>query len=153
MNTKKRVAGGKQPSAFLRTAGGHFGKKLVVGEKCPVCGSVHHPESAKFKETAISEDDFSWGGGSSAIVRSLWRIYLDHPVVFLQIQPVPAIFTFTAVKQRQACAAGIAAVHIYVVDTLCQRTDALDETKIKVSLFLTYPAVFVFGQQQPCFYL
>ena len=63
MNTKKRVAGGKQPSAFLRTAGGHFGKKLVVGEKCPVCGSAHHPESAKFKETAISEDDFSWGGG------------------------------------------------------------------------------------------
>lgn len=32
--------------------------KLVEGEKCPVCGSVHHPEPAKLKETSISEDDF-----------------------------------------------------------------------------------------------
>ena len=76
-------------------------------------------------------------------------IPLDHPVVFLQIQPLSAIFTFTAVKQRQACAAGIAAVHVYVVDTLCQRTDALDETKVKECLFLTHPAVFVSGQQYP----
>ncbi len=32
--------------------------KLVEGEKCPVCGSMHHPEPAKFKEASISEDDF-----------------------------------------------------------------------------------------------
>ena len=32
--------------------------KLVEGEKCPVCGSVHHPEPAKLKEVSISEDDF-----------------------------------------------------------------------------------------------
>jgi len=32
--------------------------KLVEGEKCPVCGSVHHPEPAKLKETSISEDVF-----------------------------------------------------------------------------------------------
>ncbi len=32
--------------------------KLVEGEKCPVCGSVHHPEPAKLKEISISEEDF-----------------------------------------------------------------------------------------------
>lgn len=32
--------------------------KLVEGEKCPVCGSVHHPEPAKLKEAWISEEDF-----------------------------------------------------------------------------------------------
>ncbi|MCM1086647.1 MAG: SMC family ATPase [Muribaculaceae bacterium] len=32
--------------------------KLVEGKKCPVCGSVHHPEPAKLKETSVSEDDF-----------------------------------------------------------------------------------------------
>lgn len=32
--------------------------KLVEGEKCPVCGSVHHPEPAKRKESSISEDEF-----------------------------------------------------------------------------------------------
>ncbi|MBD5530062.1 MAG: SMC family ATPase [Lachnospiraceae bacterium] len=37
---------------------GILAKKLVEGEKCPVCGSVHHPEPAKIKETSISEDDF-----------------------------------------------------------------------------------------------
>lgn len=37
---------------------GILARKLVEGEKCPVCGSVHHPEPAKLKESAISEDDF-----------------------------------------------------------------------------------------------
>ncbi len=37
---------------------GILAKKLVEGEKCPVCGSVHHPEPAKLKEASISEDDF-----------------------------------------------------------------------------------------------
>jgi len=32
--------------------------KLVEGEKCPVCGSIYHPEPAKRKETSISEDEF-----------------------------------------------------------------------------------------------
>jgi len=32
--------------------------KLVEGEKCPVCGSLHHPEPAMLKETDISEEDF-----------------------------------------------------------------------------------------------
>ncbi|MCM1288035.1 MAG: SMC family ATPase [Clostridium sp.] len=36
---------------------GILAKKLVEGEKCPVCGSVHHPEPAKLKEVSISEDD------------------------------------------------------------------------------------------------
>ena len=37
---------------------GILAKKLVEGEKCPVCGSLHHPEPAKLKEASISEDDF-----------------------------------------------------------------------------------------------
>ena len=37
---------------------GILARKLVEGEKCPVCGSVHHPEPAKLKEVSISEDDF-----------------------------------------------------------------------------------------------
>lgn len=37
---------------------GILARKLVEGEKCPVCGSVHHPEPAKLKEFSISEDDF-----------------------------------------------------------------------------------------------
>lgn len=37
---------------------GILAKKLVEGEKCPVCGSVHHPDPAKLKETSVSEDDF-----------------------------------------------------------------------------------------------
>ena len=32
--------------------------KLVEGEKCPVCGSVHHPEPARLKKASISEEDF-----------------------------------------------------------------------------------------------
>lgn len=37
---------------------GILAKKLIEGEKCPVCGSVHHPEPAKLKQASISEDDF-----------------------------------------------------------------------------------------------
>lgn len=37
---------------------GILAAKLVEGEKCPVCGSVHHPEPAKLKEASITEDDF-----------------------------------------------------------------------------------------------
>ena len=37
---------------------GILAEKLVEGEKCPVCGSVHHPEPAKLKEASISEDGF-----------------------------------------------------------------------------------------------
>lgn len=37
---------------------GILAKKLVEGEKCPVCGSVHHPEPAKLKESSITEDEF-----------------------------------------------------------------------------------------------
>ena len=37
---------------------GILARKLVEGEKCPVCGSMHHPEPAKLKEATISEDDF-----------------------------------------------------------------------------------------------
>lgn len=37
---------------------GILARKLVEGEKCPVCGSLHHPKPAKWKEASISEDDF-----------------------------------------------------------------------------------------------
>ncbi len=36
---------------------GILAEKLVEGEKCPVCGSVHHPEPAKLKEAFVSEED------------------------------------------------------------------------------------------------
>lgn len=38
---------------------GILAEKLVEGEKCPVCGSMHHPEPAKLRESFISEDDFN----------------------------------------------------------------------------------------------
>ncbi len=37
---------------------GILAEKLIEGMKCPVCGSVHHPEPAKRRETSITEDDF-----------------------------------------------------------------------------------------------
>ena len=37
---------------------GILAKKLVEGEKCPVCGSTHHPEPAILKESSVSEADF-----------------------------------------------------------------------------------------------
>ncbi len=37
---------------------GILARKLVEGEKCPVCGSIHHPEPAKLKEALISEEEF-----------------------------------------------------------------------------------------------
>lgn len=37
---------------------GILAEKLVEGEKCPVCGSVHHPEPAELKDVSISEADF-----------------------------------------------------------------------------------------------
>lgn len=37
---------------------GILAKKLKEGEKCPVCGSVHHPEPAHLPEKAISEEEF-----------------------------------------------------------------------------------------------
>lgn len=37
---------------------GILAEKLVEGEKCPVCGSLHHPQPASLKEASISEADF-----------------------------------------------------------------------------------------------
>ncbi|MCR5687018.1 MAG: SMC family ATPase [Lachnospiraceae bacterium] len=37
---------------------GIFASRLVPGEKCPVCGSVHHPLPAKMPEEAVSEEEF-----------------------------------------------------------------------------------------------
>ncbi len=36
---------------------GLLAKKLVEGEKCPVCGSIHHPEPAKLKDSSITEEE------------------------------------------------------------------------------------------------
>ncbi len=33
--------------------------RLREGEKCPVCGSIHHPEPAKLSEDSISEDELN----------------------------------------------------------------------------------------------
>lgn len=37
---------------------GILAAKLVEGEKCPVCGSVHHPKPAKLTDASISEEAF-----------------------------------------------------------------------------------------------
>lgn len=36
---------------------GILASKLVEGEKCPVCGSVHHPEPAVLKESSVTEEE------------------------------------------------------------------------------------------------
>lgn len=36
---------------------GLLAKRLVEGEKCPVCGSVHHPEPAKLKDSSFTEEE------------------------------------------------------------------------------------------------
>lgn len=38
---------------------GLLASKLVEGEKCPVCGSVHHPEPAKLPDESITEDELN----------------------------------------------------------------------------------------------
>jgi len=43
--------------AFLDAQAGIIAEKLVNGEKCPVCGSVSHPEPAILHEDAPSEED------------------------------------------------------------------------------------------------
>lgn len=58
---KYEEAGGRREEAermLEDSRAGILAKKLVKGEKCPVCGSVHHPEPAELKETSISEDEF-----------------------------------------------------------------------------------------------
>jgi exonuclease SbcC len=37
---------------------GILAKDLKEGQKCPVCGSVHHPELAKIMDEAITEEEF-----------------------------------------------------------------------------------------------
>ena len=37
---------------------GILAEGLSEGQKCPVCGSVHHPELAKIPEEAVTEDEF-----------------------------------------------------------------------------------------------
>ena len=37
---------------------GILAEGLIDGEKCPVCGSVHHPEPAVLPDTSISEEEF-----------------------------------------------------------------------------------------------
>ncbi|MBR2541234.1 MAG: SMC family ATPase [Mogibacterium sp.] len=38
---------------------GLLASKLVEGEKCPVCGSVHHPEPARLPDESITEDELN----------------------------------------------------------------------------------------------
>ena len=37
---------------------GILARGLVDGEKCPVCGSVHHPEPAKLPDVSVTEEDY-----------------------------------------------------------------------------------------------
>ena len=56
----EKVSGSREEAERILedSRAGILARKLVEGEKCPVCGSVHHPEPAKLKEALISEDDF-----------------------------------------------------------------------------------------------
>ena len=36
---------------------GLLAKNLVEGKKCPVCGSIHHPEPAKWDHISVTEED------------------------------------------------------------------------------------------------
>ncbi len=42
---------------FIGNQAGLMAKDLKEGEKCPVCGSVHHPELAKFSDEPVSQED------------------------------------------------------------------------------------------------
>ncbi len=59
-NRYEEARGGREEAEHILedSRAGILAEKLVEGEKCPVCGSVHHPEPAKLKEASISEDGF-----------------------------------------------------------------------------------------------
>ncbi len=42
---------------FISNQAGLMAKDLKDGEKCPVCGSIHHPELAKFSEETVSQEN------------------------------------------------------------------------------------------------
>ena len=44
--------------ALENARAGILASRLQEGEKCPVCGSVHHPEPAKLSETDVTEETF-----------------------------------------------------------------------------------------------
>lgn len=44
-------------SQLMENKAGSLAKNLKDGEKCPVCGSLHHPEPAKIADNAVNEDD------------------------------------------------------------------------------------------------
>ena len=44
---------------YENSRAGLLASKLVEGEKCPVCGSVHHPEPAQLTEDSITEDELN----------------------------------------------------------------------------------------------
>lgn len=61
MRDKYEEASGRREEAeriLENSRAGILASKLIEGEKCPVCGSVHHPEPAKMEESPISEDGF-----------------------------------------------------------------------------------------------
>ena len=43
--------------AFARGAAGRLAAELKDGEKCPVCGSIHHPEPAQVGGDSVSSDE------------------------------------------------------------------------------------------------
>ena len=49
----------KAERIYESSRAGLLASKLVEGEKCPVCGSTHHPEPAKLSGDSISEDELN----------------------------------------------------------------------------------------------
>ena len=54
---KAREESGRAERIFEENRAGILAEKLVEGEKCPVCGSLHHPEPAELKEASVSEEE------------------------------------------------------------------------------------------------
>ncbi|MBR5348731.1 MAG: SMC family ATPase [Lachnospiraceae bacterium] len=48
----------KAERSLEESRAGIMASKLVEGQKCPVCGSVHHPEPAQLHETTITEEAY-----------------------------------------------------------------------------------------------
>lgn len=47
----------KTEKSFLRAQAGIMAKDLEEGEKCPVCGSLSHPEPAKLSLEAATQEE------------------------------------------------------------------------------------------------
>lgn len=55
---------------FIGNQAGLMAKDLKDGEKCPVCGSAHHPELAKFSDEPVSQEDIEKAKNNAEIAQN-----------------------------------------------------------------------------------